>query len=84
MKYPCLDGHIIQSDPLQPVTYTLKVSGHPNGTFVSYETASKSDNSLQQIKITRVVNDEIMVVTVIEESVKEIQDYIINIENNNI
>jgi len=84
MKYPCLDGHIIESNPLMPVTYTLNVPSHSNGTFVSYETASKSDNSLQQIKIVRVVDDEIMVVTVTEENEKQIQQYIIDIQNNDI
>jgi hypothetical protein len=84
MKYPCIDGYIIQSNPLGPVTYTLNVPGYPNGTTVNYETSSKSDNSLQQIKIVRVVDDEMMTVTITEQTPDEIQQYLLDIQNNNI
>lgn len=80
MKYPAPDGHIIESSPLQPVTYSCYVPNDlPNGTFVSYETTSKSDNSLQQIKIVRVIEDNLINITVTEQTPQEIEQYFQNI-----
>ena len=81
MKYPCLDGYVIISNPLQPVSHTLNVPGYSNGTWINYETSSKSDNTLQQIKITRVVDDEVMTVTVEEQNQEEINEYISGIRS---
>jgi hypothetical protein len=80
MKYPAPDGHIIESSPLQPVTYSCSVPNDlPNGTFFSYETTSKSDNSLQQIKIVRVIEDNIINITVTEQTPQEIEQYFQNL-----
>jgi hypothetical protein len=80
MKYPCLDGYILISNPLQPISHTLSVPGYPNGTWINYETCSKSDNTLQQIKITRVVDDENMIVTIEEQNAQQISQYLSDIK----
>jgi hypothetical protein len=80
MKYPAPDGHIIESSPLQSVTYSCYVPiDLPNGTFVSYETTSKSDNSLQQIKVVRIIEDNLVHITVTEQTQQEIEQYFQNI-----
>jgi hypothetical protein len=66
------------SDSLVPVVRTFSAPGHPNGTWISYETSSKSDNSLQQLKIVRVCEDENMTVTITEQTPDEINQYLID------
>ena len=84
MKYPCIDGTILDSSPDNPVSYTCPATGHANGTFISYETGSKPDNTLQQIKIVRIVENNQMTITITEQSEAEIQQYFIDSQQNNI
>ena len=80
MKYPAPDGHIIESSPYGPVVYTCPSPlDWSNGTFESFETSSKYDNTLQQIKIIRVVNDGFVEITVTEQTQQEIQNYFQNL-----
>ena len=80
MKYPAPDGTILESSST-PVTYSCSVTNFSDGTFESYETSSKSDNTLQQIKVVRVVNDNVMTITITEQTPEEILEYL---QNNNI
>jgi hypothetical protein len=79
MKYPCIDGTILESIPDNSVTYTCPALGLSNGTLTSYETSSRTDNTLQQIKIIRVIENEQMTVTITEQTESEIQQYFANL-----
>lgn len=82
MNYPAPDGTIMQSSPSGPVTHTCAApSNIADGTYESLETSSKTDNSLQQIRIVRVVTDGQMVITVTERTQLEIEQYFQNIGN---
>lgn len=82
MQYPAPDGTMIQSSNSGPVIYNCaSPSNWSDGTYVSYETTSNSNNELVQIKITRVVNDGQVQITVTEQTQQEIQDYFQNINN---
>ena len=77
MIYPAPDGHLINSSPDGPVTYTCpSPDSWPQGTYESFETSSKPDNSLEQIKIVRTVNNGEVQITVTERTPQEIQDYL--------
>jgi hypothetical protein len=78
MKYPAPDGTILESSPFNPVTYTCDVNNISDGTYESYETKSKSDNTLQQIKVVRVVDDNRMTITIIEQTPEQILEYLQN------
>jgi hypothetical protein len=80
MKYPAPDGHIMESSPISAVTYScVAPNDWCDGTYVSYETTSKYDNSLQQIKIVRVVNQGFVEITVTEQTQEQINNYLQNI-----
>jgi hypothetical protein len=77
MKYPAPDGHIIESSPNGPVTYTCPVDWS-DGQYVSYE-STMSVNGLKQIHILRSVDQGICTFTITEMTAQEIQEYIQNL-----
>jgi hypothetical protein len=80
MKYPAPDGYIIESSPILPVTHSCVAPiDLADGTYVSYETSSKFDNTLQQIKVERVVNDGILNIIITEQTQEQIQNYLQNL-----
>ena len=82
MKYPAPDGTILESNTTNPVTYTCsKPENLSDGTYVSYETTSDSNNNLKQIKIIRVVNSDTLQITITEQTQQEIDQYFQNINN---
>ncbi len=99
MKYKTLDGAIMVSDPNKPVVHKFvipeynevtingKVEKYPIsydiGTHISFETSNKADNSLQQMKIVRVYDeDRNATVTITESTQQEISEYITNVSLN--
>ena len=81
MKYPMPNGTILLSSPDAPVTGTCNVEGLSDGTYITHETSTKWDNSLQQIEVTRIVKDGVMTVTIVEQTPEQIQAYLENINN---
>ena len=80
MKYPAPDGTIMESSPLGPVTYTCNdPTNWSDGTYESLETSSNVDNSLQQLRIVRVVSNGQVEITITERTQQEIQDYFQNL-----
>ena len=80
MQYPAPDGTIMESSPLGPVTYTCSdPSNWSDGTYESLETSSNVDNSLQQLRIVRVVSNGQVEITITERTQQEIQDYFQNL-----
>jgi hypothetical protein len=80
MNYPAPDGTIIQSSSNGPVSYACAAPvSLSEGTYESFETSSKSDNSLQQIRIVRVVSAGQVQITVTERTQQEIEQYFQNI-----
>lgn len=80
MNYPAPDGTIIQSSSNGPVSYTCAAPASlSDGTYESFETSSKSDNSLQQIRIVRVVSNGQVEITITERTQQEIEQYFQNI-----
>jgi hypothetical protein len=80
MNYPAPDGHIIESSQNGPVTYSCAApSNWADGTYESFETSSTSDNSLQQIRVVRVVDQGQVTITVTERTQQEIEDYFQNL-----
>ena len=80
MQYPAPDGTFIESSPEGSVTYTCPAP--PNwtvGTYESLETSSRPDNSLQQIRIVRVVSNGQVEITITERTRQEIEQYLQNI-----
>ena len=75
MKYTAPDGHIIESSPLNPVTYSCNVVG-VEGTFESYETTAANDSiGIQQIKIVRVITAQGTSITITESTADELIAY---------
>jgi len=80
MNYPAPDGHIIESSPSGPVVYTCTApSNWTDGTYESLETSSNPDNTLQQIRIVRLVDQGQVTITVTERTQQEIADYFENL-----
>ena len=80
MEYPAPDGTIMESSPLGPVTYTCNDPiNWSDGTYESLETSSNVDNSLQQLRIVRVVSNGQVEITITERTQQEIQDYFQNL-----
>jgi hypothetical protein len=76
MNYPAPDGHIIESDPNGPVTYTLPCTWMSEGIYNSLETTSAATIiGIKQIKIMRVVENGTMTITVTESTEQELIDY---------
>ena len=84
MKYPAIDGTILESDPNGPVEYTCPSPDYTDGIYESLETTGKDDGGLQHIKIVRTVSNGIMTTVVTERTQQEIDDYIKEITQNNI
>ena len=84
MIYPTPDGHTIESLPYpQEVNYTCSCGNHVDGIFESMETTSStSPIGIQQIRITKVVSNGQMNITIRESSEQELQEYIDLVTNN--
>lgn len=81
MNYPAPDGTVIQSSANGPVSYTCEApESLAEGTYESFETSCKPDNSLQQIRIVRVVSGGQVEITITERTQQEIEQYFQNIE----
>jgi len=71
MTYTAPDGHIIVSSPNGPVTYSCEQTGMTEGTFFILETTGANTSiGIQQIQITKVV-DQSTVTIIIKESTNE-------------
>ena len=81
MTYTAPDGHIIESLPYpQEVLYTCPCEGIVDGKYESLETTGAATNiGIQQIKITRMVENNSMNLLIIMSSDAELIDY----QNNN-
>ncbi len=81
MTYTAPDGHIIESLPYpQEVLYTCPCKGIVDGKYESLETTGAATNiGIQQIKITRMVENNSMNLSIIMSSDEELIDY----QNNN-
>lgn len=80
MQYPAPDGTIIESSSEGPVTYICpSPSNWISGTHETLETSSKLDNTLEQIKIVRVINNRIATITITERTQQEIEEYFQNL-----
>jgi len=78
MKYTAPDGFVIESRPYpEEVTYSLSCTFLPEGRYESIETTgSAKPIGIQQIRILRLVENEIMTITIRESSDQELIDYI--------
>ncbi len=80
MKYTAPDGHIIESLPYpEEVTYQSSCEGVSDGRYESMETTSAATLlGIQQIRILRIVDNDVMLITIRESSDLELQEYINN------
>lgn len=83
MNYKAPDGHIIESKAYpEEVVYTSVCSDIVDGIYYSEETTgSSTPPGIKQIRITRVVNNNSMQITVRESSSQELIDYIESVKN---
>ena len=81
MTYTAPDGHIIESLPYPKiVNYSCKCSGIVDGIYYSMETTgAATEIGIQQIKIKRFVEKNIMNLTITMSSDAELIEY----QNNN-
>jgi hypothetical protein len=88
MRYPAPDGHIIESLPYpQVVTYTCPCEGFSDGIYKSYETTGSLNRlGIQQIQITRTIQNNIVTISIIESTEEELQAYLdsLNLGQNNV
>jgi len=76
MTYKAPDGHIIVSNPNEPVTYSCPQTGMVEGTFFSLETMSANTSiGIQQIQITRVIDADSIDITIVESTNEELIQY---------
>lgn len=83
MKYITLDGTILESSSDKSVVYKQPVKDYNDGTYISYETGYYNDIT-QQIKVVREVTNNIMTITITEQSQNEIDSYLEQIEQEQI
>lgn len=78
MTYTAPDGHIIESKSYpEEVTYTCDCQDITDGRYFSIETTgSASIIGIQQIQITRIVDNNKMRLIIRESSEQELIDYI--------
>jgi hypothetical protein len=81
MTYTAPDGHIIESLPYpEEVKYTSVCEGIVDGIYYSMETTgAATEIGIQQIKIKRFVENNMMNLTIIMSSDEELIEY----QNNN-
>jgi hypothetical protein len=81
MTYTAPDGHVMQSLPYpEEVKYTSFCQEISDGIYYSIETTgAATEIGIQQIKIKRVVESNVMNLTIIMSSDKELIEY----QNNN-
>lgn len=76
MTYKAPDGHIIVSNPNEPVFYSCLQTGMTEGTFFSLETMSANTSiGIQQIQITRVIDADSIDITIKESTNEELIQY---------
>lgn len=76
MTYTAPDGHIIVSSPDGPVTYTCDQTGMTEGVFFSLETKSAATSiGIQQIQITRTIDDASITISIKESTSDELIAY---------
>ncbi len=83
MRYITPDGTVLKSLPYpQVVTHTCNSTGLPDGVYISYETTSAvSEYGIQQVKITRIVEDNVMRITLVESNNQELEEYLNSIKS---
>lgn len=75
MEYEAPDGHIMTSLPDRPVIYTCPCD-IANGDYESFETTTAGTIiGIEQIKISRLVLDNNMTITLTESSDAELEAY---------
>jgi hypothetical protein len=81
MTYTAPDGHIIESLPYpQEINYSCACNGIVDGIYYSMETTgAATEIGIQQIKIKRVVENNVMNLTITMSSDLELIEY----QNNN-
>ena len=76
MEYKAPDGHIIESDPNNPVNYSCPQEGMTEGTFFSLETyPANTSIGIQQIQVTRVIDVDSIDITIVESTNEELIQY---------
>ena len=77
MNYIAPDGHIIESNPDNSVSYSMPCDWMSDGIYESLETTSASTSiGIKQIKIRRVVENGTLTITITESTDQELHDYI--------
>ncbi len=77
MTYTAIDGHVIESSSAGPVTYNCPAIGYPNEILYSVETTyAATEIGIQQIQISRVVDNEMMEIIITESTDAELLAYI--------
>ena len=81
MTYKAPDGHIIESNPDAPVTYSCPQERMTEGTFFSLETMGANTSiGIQQIQITRVISENNIDITIKESTNEELIQYQIDVD----